>query len=109
MIVFCRVVLGAFFGGSMLTLLYSLAGALLCLAGMLLLKRVIPEQQLWLCSAFRGGVPQSGTDGGGLSDGRAGNAGVSSLFTGCRMYCRRFYRGLRPADPPEKRRKKRWI
>ena len=52
MIVFCRVVLGAFFGGSMLTLLYSLAGALLCLAGMLLLKRVIPEQQLWLCSAF---------------------------------------------------------
>ena len=36
MIVFCRVVLGAFFGGSMLTLLYSLAGALLCLAGMLL-------------------------------------------------------------------------
>ena len=31
MIVFCRVVLGAFFGGSMLTLLYSLAGALLCL------------------------------------------------------------------------------
>ena len=52
MLVVCRVFLGAFFGGSMLTLLYSLAGALLCLAGMLLLKRVIPEKQIWLCSAF---------------------------------------------------------
>lgn len=52
MIVVCRVVLGAFFGGSMLTLLYSLAGAMLCLAGMLLLKRVIPEKQIWICSVF---------------------------------------------------------
>lgn len=52
MIVVCRVILGAFFGGSMLTLLYSFSGAMLCLAGMLLLKRVIPESQIWLCSVF---------------------------------------------------------
>ena len=52
LIVVCRVCLGAFFGGSMMTLLYSLAGSLLCLAGMLLLKRVIPERQIWLCSVF---------------------------------------------------------
>ena len=39
MIVVCRVILGAFFGGSLMTLLYSMAGALLCLAGMLFLKR----------------------------------------------------------------------
>ena len=36
----------------MTTLLYSLSGALFCLAGMLLLKRVIPEKQIWLCSVF---------------------------------------------------------
>ncbi len=52
MLVVCRVLLGAFFGGSMMTLLYSMAGALLCLGGMLLLKRVIPESQIWLCSVF---------------------------------------------------------
>ena len=52
MIVVCRVILGAFFGGSLMTLLYSMAGALLCLAGMLFLKRVIPESQIWLCSVF---------------------------------------------------------
>lgn len=52
LMVLCRVLLGSFFAGSMTTLLYSLSGALFCLAGMLLLKRVIPEKQIWLCSVF---------------------------------------------------------
>ena len=41
LIVFVRVFLGALFGGVMSALIYSLAGSVFCLAGMLLLRKVI--------------------------------------------------------------------
>lgn len=47
-----RILLGAFFSGNFFSVVYSLAGGLLCLAGMLLLKKVIPGNYLWLCSVF---------------------------------------------------------
>jgi heptaprenyl diphosphate synthase len=50
--VLTRILLGAIFASNMLALLYSLAGGMLCLAGMILLKKAIPEQYLWLCSVF---------------------------------------------------------
>ena len=46
------IVLGSIFGGNMMAMLYSLAGGLLCLAGMLFLRRVISEKYIWLCSVF---------------------------------------------------------
>ena len=52
LMVLTRILLGAIFASNMLALLYSLAGGMLCLAGMLLLKKAIPEQYLWLCSVF---------------------------------------------------------
>ena len=57
MIVFSRILLGAFFSGNMMTILYSAAGASLCLAGMLFLKKIIsggrrPVKHLWLCSVL---------------------------------------------------------
>lgn len=52
LIVLVRIVLGSIFGGNMMAMLYSLAGGLLCLAGMLLLRRVISERYIWLCSVF---------------------------------------------------------
>lgn len=52
LILVARVLLGSLFAGSALTLLYSLAGSLLCLAGMLPLRRVMPERLLWLCSVL---------------------------------------------------------
>lgn len=52
LMVLTRILLGAIFASNMLPLLYSLAGGMLCLAGMLLLKKAIPEQYLWLCSVF---------------------------------------------------------
>lgn len=47
-----RILLGAIFGGNFYALIYSLAGGLLCIAGMLLLKKVIDEKHLWLASIF---------------------------------------------------------
>ncbi|MCR5601824.1 MAG: Gx transporter family protein [Ruminococcus sp.] len=52
LIVTTRVVLGAIFGGNISALPYSLTGALTCLAGMLLIKRAIPVNFIWLSSIF---------------------------------------------------------
>lgn len=52
MIVTVRLLLGAIFSGNPSALLYSAAGAMTCLCGMLLLRRVLPEKQIWLCSVI---------------------------------------------------------
>ena len=52
LMVLVRVFFGAVFSSNFSALIYSMSGALLCLAGMLLLKRIIPENYLWLCSIF---------------------------------------------------------
>ena len=50
LIVAARVLLGAVFSGNLSALLYSTAGAVCCLLGMLLMRRILPQEQLWLCS-----------------------------------------------------------
>ena len=52
LIVFVRVFLGSLFGGVMSALAYSLAGSVCCLAGMLLLRKVIEEKYIWISSVF---------------------------------------------------------
>ena len=52
LVLFARIILGAMFSGSMMTILYSLAGGIFCLVGMLLLKKIIPQNRMWLCSIF---------------------------------------------------------
>ena len=52
MIVFCRIFLAAVFGGNMMALVYSFAGSVSCLAGMLFLRKIIDEKHLWLSSVF---------------------------------------------------------
>ena len=52
MIVFSRIFLAAVFGGNMMALLYSFSGSVLCLAGMLILKRIIDEKHIWIASVF---------------------------------------------------------
>ena len=48
-ILLARVLLGSVFSGAMISLLYSLAGGLLCYLSMLLLRRVLTVRQLWVC------------------------------------------------------------
>ena len=50
LLVMTRIILGAVFGGNMMALLYSAAGGLLCLAGMIPLHHMIPERTLWISS-----------------------------------------------------------
>ena len=50
MIVFARILFGAMFAGRPSALLYSAAGAALCLLGMLFLRRFIPQKWIWLSS-----------------------------------------------------------
>ena len=52
LVLLARIILGSVFSGNMTAIMYSLAGGALCLLGMLLLKKVIPEKHLWLCSVF---------------------------------------------------------
>lgn len=52
MLVAARVLLGVFFSGNPAALIYSISGAVLCLAGMLLICRIIPIRWLWLCSVI---------------------------------------------------------
>jgi len=50
LMVLTRVILGAIFCSNLSALMYSLSGAMLCLAGMLPLHKIIPVKYLWLCS-----------------------------------------------------------
>ncbi len=52
MIVTVRLLLGAMFSGNPSALMYSAAGAVCCLLGMLALRRILPEKQIWLCSVI---------------------------------------------------------
>ena len=49
-ILLCRVVVGAFFAGQLMTLIYSLTGGLLCWIVCCLLRNVMDDRQIWLCS-----------------------------------------------------------
>ena len=52
LLVFVRIFLGALFSGVMSTLIYSFAGSVFCLAGMLVLKRVIEEKYIWFPASW---------------------------------------------------------
>ena len=50
MIVITRILMGTIFSGNMMALVYSLSGGILCLIGMLFLKNIFTERQIWICS-----------------------------------------------------------
>jgi len=52
LLVLTRVILSAVFGGNLMALLYSAAGSLLCLGGVIPLHRLIPERILWVSSVL---------------------------------------------------------
>lgn len=50
LLVLTRMILGAFFSANFSAIIYSLAGAVLCLAGMLGVRKIIPQRYIWLSS-----------------------------------------------------------
>lgn len=49
-----RVILGAVFAGQVMALIYSLSGGLLCYALMLLLRKIVTENQIFVCGVLGG-------------------------------------------------------
>ena len=107
LLVMTRIILGAIFGGNMMALMYSAAGGLLCLAGMIPLHHLIPERTLWICrrswkrrsrTAKHGSGPaQHWADHGGCFGGwKLRYFDVLSFPAGFRLLCRRLYRAGRP-------------
>lgn len=52
LIVFVKILLGSFFSGNIMALLYSFSGSLFCLMGMLFLRKAISVKYIWICSVF---------------------------------------------------------
>ena len=50
MMLFSRILLGALFSGNLMALWYSIAGGMLCFAGMTLLRRFADEKNMWFLS-----------------------------------------------------------
>ena len=47
-----RIALGSIFAGQMMSFLYSLGGGLLCFAAMLLVRKILTEDQIWVASVI---------------------------------------------------------
>lgn len=52
LILLTRIFLGSVFSGQMMTLFYSFSGGMLCYAVMLLMRKLVTEQQIWVCSVL---------------------------------------------------------
>lgn len=51
LILVSRVFLGSVFSGQMMTFAYSMAGGLLCYLSMLIMRKLVGRNQIWVCSA----------------------------------------------------------
>lgn len=54
LIVAARVLIGSMFSGNLSAVIYSLSGAVMCLIGMLFIRKIIPVKYIWLCSIIGG-------------------------------------------------------
>lgn len=52
MTVFVRILLAAVFCGNFMALIYSFSGSVLCLVGMLLLRKIVDEKHIWIASVL---------------------------------------------------------
>ena len=51
-ILLCRIILGSIFCGQMMSFLYSLCGGVLCYVVMTAMRRIVNENQIWVCSVI---------------------------------------------------------
>lgn len=49
-ILIVRIALGSIFSGQLVSFLFSLSGGILCFLIMLVMKRIVSEKQIWVCS-----------------------------------------------------------
>ena len=51
-ILLCRIFLGSVFAGNMMTIFYSFSGGMLCYLIMLVMRKLVTQQQIWVCSVL---------------------------------------------------------
>ena len=51
-ILFARILLGGMFSGQIMSVLYSLAGGCLCFAAMCIMRKIVTDRQIWVCSVI---------------------------------------------------------
>ena len=51
-ILFARILLGGMFSGQIMSILYSLAGGCLCFAAMCIMRKIVTDRQIWVCSVI---------------------------------------------------------
>ena len=51
-ILLCRLFLGSVFAGNMMTIFYSFSGGMLCYLIMLVMRKLVTQQQIWVCSVL---------------------------------------------------------
>ena len=51
-ILICRIILGAFFTGRLITFAFSLCGGLAAFFAMVIIKRFVNDKQIWVCGAI---------------------------------------------------------
>jgi heptaprenyl diphosphate synthase len=51
-ILLVRILLGSIFSGNLMSLFYSLSGGLLCYLSMLVMRKIVTEKQIWVCSVI---------------------------------------------------------
>ncbi len=54
LIVAARVLIGSMFSGNFSAVIYSFSGAVVCLIGMIFIRKIIPVKYIWLCSIIGG-------------------------------------------------------
>lgn len=51
-ILLCRIILGSIFGGQIVSFFYSFCGGMLCYIVMLLIRKIVTQKQIWICSVL---------------------------------------------------------
>ena len=54
LVTLARIIIGTIFGGNISAIIYSLSGAFLALSAMIMMKKFIPKNHIWLCSTIGG-------------------------------------------------------
>ena len=52
LVTLARIIIGTIFGGNISAIIYSLSGAFLALSAMIMMKKFIPKNHIWLCSTM---------------------------------------------------------
>lgn len=51
-VLLCRILLGSIFAGQLMSFIYSFCGGMFCYIVMALMRKIVSEKQIWICSVI---------------------------------------------------------